>query len=96
MELKGKTALVTGGCKGIGAAIAIDLAANGADVGLTYLASASRLGTEVVERRFRGERAAVRERAAEAALGLLLRAARRLEEGGAARPAGGAKTCATA
>jgi nicotinamide-nucleotide amidase len=65
-------------------------------VGLTYLASASRLGTEVVERRFRGERAAVRERAAEAALGLLLRAARRLEEGGAARPAGGAKTCATA
>jgi 3-oxoacyl-[acyl-carrier protein] reductase len=49
MELKGKTALVTGGCKGIGAAIAIDLAANGADVGLTYLAHEEKEAAAVVK-----------------------------------------------
>ena len=38
VELHGKTALVTGSSKGIGAAIAVDLAGNGADVALTYLA----------------------------------------------------------
>jgi len=34
--LEGKVALVTGGSLGIGTAIAVDLAANGADVALTY------------------------------------------------------------
>ncbi len=36
MDLSGKAALVTGGSMGIGRAIALDLAANGADVALTY------------------------------------------------------------
>lgn len=36
MELEGKAALVTGGSMGIGTAISLDLAQNGADVALTY------------------------------------------------------------
>ncbi len=38
-ELKGKKALVTGGSRGIGAAIAKQLASEGADVAITYRAS---------------------------------------------------------
>jgi nicotinamide-nucleotide amidase len=48
-------------------------------VGLAYVASSSRLGTDVVERRFSGERPTVMERAAEATLWMLLREARRKE-----------------
>jgi len=36
MDLEGKVAIVTGGTRGIGKAIALDLAANGADVALNY------------------------------------------------------------
>lgn len=36
MDLDGKVALVTGGSMGIGTAISVDLAQNGADVALTY------------------------------------------------------------
>ncbi|MFQ6093473.1 MAG: 3-oxoacyl-ACP reductase FabG [bacterium] len=36
MDLEGKSAIVTGGSLGIGTAVALDLAANGADVALSY------------------------------------------------------------
>lgn len=42
IDLKGKRALVTGGSRGIGAAIALALAENGADVAFTYQSSAKR------------------------------------------------------
>jgi 3-oxoacyl-[acyl-carrier protein] reductase len=42
MELEGKVAIVTGGTRGIGEAIALDLAANGADVALNYRKSAEK------------------------------------------------------
>jgi 3-oxoacyl-[acyl-carrier protein] reductase len=46
MELEGKVAIVTGGTRGIGRAIILDLAANGANVVLTYRQSAD-LATEL-------------------------------------------------
>lgn len=48
-ELSGKTALVTGGSRGIGAAIATRLAELGADVAITYAQSKDR-ADEVVDR----------------------------------------------
>jgi 3-oxoacyl-[acyl-carrier protein] reductase len=48
MELEGKVAIVTGGTRGIGRAIALDLGANGVDVALNYRKS-SDLAQEVVE-----------------------------------------------
>jgi len=48
MELEGKVAIVTGGTRGIGRAIALDLAANGADVALNYRRSAD-LAHELIE-----------------------------------------------
>ena len=48
-ELKGKTALVTGGASGIGLATATLLAANGCKVAVNHLADDPR-GPEAVER----------------------------------------------
>jgi 3-oxoacyl-[acyl-carrier protein] reductase len=48
MELEGKVAIVTGGTRGIGRAIALDLAASGADVALNYRKSVD-LAAELAE-----------------------------------------------
>jgi 3-oxoacyl-[acyl-carrier protein] reductase len=48
MELESKVAIVTGGTRGIGRAIVLDLAASGADVAFTYRKSAD-LGGELVD-----------------------------------------------
>ena len=48
MELEGKVAIVTGGTRGIGRAIVLDLAANGADVVLNYRKSVD-LAVELAE-----------------------------------------------
>jgi 3-oxoacyl-[acyl-carrier protein] reductase len=55
--LKGKVALVTGGSRGLGAATAAALAAEGADVAISYVASASKAEAVVQELKKTGVRA---------------------------------------
>ncbi|RUP26547.1 MAG: SDR family oxidoreductase [Mycolicibacterium sp.] len=57
-DLRGKRALVTGAARGIGAAIAVDLANRGADVAITYQHSADCAETVTDEIRSHGRRAA--------------------------------------
>jgi len=56
-ELKGKVALVTGGSRGLGAAIAEALADQGADVAITYVASGAKADAVVEKLRAKGVRA---------------------------------------
>ena len=56
-RLSGKRALVTGGSRGIGAAIARQLAADGADVAITYEKSAERAEALAAELRALGRKA---------------------------------------
>ena len=54
MKLSNKNAIVTGGSRGIGKAIAIDLASNGANVAITYLSNdkEAKKVKEEIERNF--------------------------------------------
>src|SRR6185437_7255512 len=56
--LTGKVALVTGGSRGIGAAIAKELADQGANVAVSYAASADKAEAVVKELKSKGVRAA--------------------------------------
>lgn len=56
-QLQGKRALVTGGSRGIGAAIANALADNGADVAITYSRSSERAAEVVRQLEAKGRRA---------------------------------------
>jgi 3-oxoacyl-[acyl-carrier protein] reductase len=56
-ELTGKRALVTGGSRGIGAAIALALADKGADVAITYAGSADRAAAVVKAIEAKGRKA---------------------------------------
>lgn len=56
-NLKGKVALVTGGSRGLGAATALALAAEGADVAISYVASAEKAEAVVQQLKKTGVRA---------------------------------------
>lgn len=56
-DLKGKAALVTGGSRGIGRAIALKLAQDGADVAITYVSSPDKAQAVVGELKKLGRRA---------------------------------------
>ncbi|GAA2091297.1 3-oxoacyl-ACP reductase FabG [Streptomyces albiaxialis] len=68
MKLNGKVALVTGGSRGIGAATALRLAREGADVAVTYVSAEAQAKSVVAEIEATGRRAlAIRADSADAA-----------------------------
>ncbi len=73
LALAGKVALVTGGSRGLGAAIASALAEQGADVAITYLASAQKAAAVVAGLEAKGVRAmAIKSDQGDPALAALL------------------------
>ncbi len=56
-NLRGKTAFVTGGSRGIGRAIAIEMAKNGANVALSYVSNSNAAGEVIAEIESKGGRA---------------------------------------
>ena len=58
--LEGKVALITGGSRGLGAVLAATLADQGADVAITYAASAEKAESVVEMARAKGVRALTR------------------------------------